>query len=76
MAQSSGMQGNTVSPADVRAMLKDGGELALIDVREEGVFSEEGHPLGEELLKLVADKGGRAKIGKMARSKLALAEQG
>ncbi|HEY3820735.1 MAG TPA: HEAT repeat domain-containing protein [Polyangiaceae bacterium] len=39
-------------------------------------FSEEGHPLGEELLRIVADEGGRAKIGKMARSKLALAEQG
>ncbi|MGE0260573.1 MAG: rhodanese-like domain-containing protein [Alphaproteobacteria bacterium] len=33
-----------VSPAEVRAMLRDGGEIALIDVREEGVFSEEGHP--------------------------------
>jgi rhodanese-related sulfurtransferase len=33
-----------VIPADVRAMLQDGGELALFDVREEGVFSEEGHP--------------------------------
>jgi len=28
----------------VRAMLRDGAEMALIDVREEGVFSEEGHP--------------------------------
>jgi HEAT repeat protein len=37
-------------------------------------FREQEHPLGEELLKLVADKGGRAKIGKMARSKLALGE--
>src|ERR1700693_3041730 len=33
-----------VSAGDVRAMLKDGGEIALFDVREEGVFSEEGHP--------------------------------
>src|SRR5206468_6262669 len=33
-----------VSPDEVRAMLRDGGEMALIDVREEGVFSEEGHP--------------------------------
>jgi rhodanese-related sulfurtransferase len=33
-----------VSPEEVRAMLRDGGEIALIDVREEGVFSEEGHP--------------------------------
>ena len=44
MTASGEIQGTTVSPADVRAMLKDGGELALIDVREEGVFSEEGHP--------------------------------
>ncbi|HTV89556.1 MAG TPA: rhodanese-like domain-containing protein [Stellaceae bacterium] len=34
-----------VSPAEVRAMLGDGGELALLDVREEGVFSDRGHPL-------------------------------
>jgi len=34
----------TVSPQEVRAMLKDGGEMALLDVREEGVFSEQGHP--------------------------------
>src|SRR5712691_11772976 len=33
-----------VSPEEVRAMLRDGAEMALIDVREEGVFSEEGHP--------------------------------
>src|SRR3954463_4942341 len=34
----------TVAPQQVRAMLKDGGEMALLDVREEGVFSEQGHP--------------------------------
>src|SRR5216683_671532 len=34
----------SVSPAEVRALLGDGAEMALIDVREEGVFSEEGHP--------------------------------
>ncbi len=33
-----------VAPEEVRAMLRDGGEMALLDVREEGVFSEEGHP--------------------------------
>jgi rhodanese-related sulfurtransferase/predicted metal-dependent enzyme (double-stranded beta helix superfamily) len=33
-----------VSPLEVRAMLGDGGEMALLDVREEGVFSEQGHP--------------------------------
>src|SRR3954471_12488427 len=34
----------TVAPQEVRAMLRDGGEMALLDVREEGVFSEQGHP--------------------------------
>ena len=33
-----------VPPAEARAMLKDRGEMALLDVREEGVFSEQGHP--------------------------------
>src|SRR3954465_5083994 len=33
-----------LSPGEVRAMLRDGGEIALLDVREEGVFSEQGHP--------------------------------
>lgn len=34
----------TVTPAAVKAMLRGPDELALIDVREEGVFSDEGHP--------------------------------
>jgi rhodanese-related sulfurtransferase len=34
-----------VSAQQVHAMLKDGSEMALLDVREEGVFSERGHPL-------------------------------
>ena len=29
--------------AQIRAMLKDGGEIAFFDVREEGVFSDAGH---------------------------------
>ena len=33
-----------LTPEAVRAMLRDGGEMALLDVREEGVFSDEGHP--------------------------------
>ena len=33
-----------VSPEDVREMLKDSDEIALLDVREEGVFSDKGHP--------------------------------
>lgn len=36
-------------------------------------FAEERHPLGSELLKVVATEGGRAKIAKMAKNKLALA---
>ncbi|MGH7435208.1 MAG: HEAT repeat domain-containing protein [Polyangiaceae bacterium] len=35
-------------------------------------FAESGAPLGTELLQAVADRGGRAKIAKMARSKLSL----
>src|SRR3954451_11807258 len=38
------MTNRVLSPADVRAMLRDGDEMALLDVREEGVFSEDGHP--------------------------------
>jgi hypothetical protein len=38
-------------------------------------FAESGHPLGEELLRTVVERGGRAKIAKMAKSKLALARQ-
>ena len=58
---------------DVGAHLRKDKSLELDHLYYVGFhFSEEGHPLGEELLKLVADKGGRAKIGKMARSKLAL----
>jgi len=33
-----------LTPEAVRAMLRDGGEMALLDMREEGVFSDEGHP--------------------------------
>src|ERR1700720_4113502 len=40
----SGISTALVSPLEVRAMLGDGGEMALLDVREEGVFSEQGHP--------------------------------
>ncbi|HEY8039956.1 MAG TPA: HEAT repeat domain-containing protein [Polyangiaceae bacterium] len=61
---------------DVGAQLRKDKSLELDHLYYVGFhFSEEGHPLGEELLKLVADKGGRAKIGKMAKSKLALGQQ-
>ena len=33
-------------------MLRDGGEMALLDVREEGVFSTKGHPLFANCLPL------------------------
>jgi hypothetical protein len=62
---------------DVGAKLRKDKALELDHLYYVGFhFSEEGHPLGEELLRIVADEGGRAKIGKMARSKLALGEQG
>jgi len=39
------MPANTaLTPVAVRTMLRDSGEMALLDVREEGVFSDEGHP--------------------------------
>jgi hypothetical protein len=37
-------------------------------------FAEEGHPIGEELLGEVVKKGGRSKVAKMAKNKLALVE--
>jgi rhodanese-related sulfurtransferase/predicted metal-dependent enzyme (double-stranded beta helix superfamily) len=42
--RASGIAAPLVSPSAVRAMLADGGEMAFLDVREEGVFSEQGHP--------------------------------
>jgi rhodanese-related sulfurtransferase len=36
--------GPVVSPDQVKAMLGADSEMALLDVREEGVFSEAGHP--------------------------------
>jgi rhodanese-related sulfurtransferase len=44
LSREPGAFGPTVTPAEVRAMLRGGGEMALLDVREEGVFSEDGHP--------------------------------
>jgi hypothetical protein len=37
-------------------------------------FTELDHPVGEELLEEVVKKGGRAKVAKMAKNKLALGE--
>ena len=39
------MNARTITPRDLRRMLDDGGELALLDVREEGVFARDGHVL-------------------------------
>jgi HEAT repeat protein len=61
---------------DVASMLRKDRSLELEDLYFLGFhFAEENLPLGEELLRLIVEKGGRAKIAKMARSKLALAEQ-
>jgi HEAT repeat protein len=60
---------------DVASQLRKDKSLSLDDLYYVGFhFSEEEHPLGEELLRTVVDKGGRAKIAKMARSKLALGD--
>jgi hypothetical protein len=59
---------------DVAAMLRKDRSLDLEDLYFLGFhFAEEDLPLGEELLRLIVEKGGRAKIAKMAKSKLALA---
>jgi HEAT repeat protein len=59
---------------DVGAQLRRDKSLELDHLYYVGFhFAEQGHPLGEELLRTVVDKGGRTKIAKMARSKLALA---
>lgn len=35
----------TITPQQLRQMLDDGGEIAVLDVREEGVYSRDGHLL-------------------------------
>jgi hypothetical protein len=35
----------TITPQQLRQMLNDGGEIAVLDVREEGVYSRDGHLL-------------------------------
>ena len=61
---------------DLAALLRKDRSLDLEDLYFVGFhFVEESLPLGEELLRLIVEKGGRARIAKMARSKLALAEQ-
>ncbi len=60
---------------DVAKALRTDKTLGLDELYYVGFhFVEDGHPLGEEMLTLVAERGGRAKIGKMAKNKLALTE--
>ncbi|HLK38306.1 MAG TPA: hypothetical protein VKU41_16200, partial [Polyangiaceae bacterium] len=60
---------------DVATHLKKDRSLDLSHLYYVGFhFAEQGDPVGEELLKTVVEKGGRAKIAKMARSKLALVD--
>lgn len=60
---------------DVAKALRTDKGLELEDLYYVGFhFAEDGHPLGEELLSEVVKKGGRAKIGRMAKNKLELVE--
>ncbi|MFO0739698.1 MAG: HEAT repeat domain-containing protein [Labilithrix sp.] len=60
---------------DVAKSLKKDRALELDHLYYVGFhFAELNHPLGDELLEEVVKKGGRAKIAKMAKNKLALAE--
>ncbi len=59
---------------DVVQALKKDKTLELDDLYYVGFhFTERRQPLGPELLSLVADRGGRTKVGKMAKNKLKLA---
>ncbi|MBK7971825.1 MAG: HEAT repeat domain-containing protein [Deltaproteobacteria bacterium] len=58
---------------DVGAALRKDKAISLDDLYHVGFhFAERGQPLGIELLEAVIAKGGRTKLGKMARNKLAL----
>jgi HEAT repeat protein len=58
---------------DVAAALRKDRGIDLEQIFYVGFhFSEEGHPIGEELLTEVVKKGGRTKIAKMAKNKLEL----
>jgi HEAT repeat protein len=60
---------------DVAAALRKDRSMELGDLYYVGFhFVEQGHPIGEELLAEVVKKGGRAKVARMAKNKLALAE--
>ena len=58
---------------DVGSALRKDRSLGLEQLYYVGFhWAEQGHPLGEELLGEVVDKGGRGKLARMAKSKLAL----
>jgi HEAT repeat protein len=60
---------------DVFKALRTDKSLGLDELYYVGFhFAEDGHPIGEELLAEVVKKGGRAKIGRMAKNKLELAQ--
>jgi len=60
--------------ADVADRLRKDRSVALEQLYYLGFhFAEQDGPVGAELLRTVVERGGRAKIAKMARSKLALA---
>jgi HEAT repeat protein len=62
---------------DVFQALKKDKTLELDDLYYVGFhFSERRQPLGEEILSIVAERGGRTKVGKMAKNKLKLAGPG
>jgi hypothetical protein len=62
---------------DVAKALRTDKSLGLEELYYVGFhFAEDGHPLGEELLAEVVKKGGRQKIGRMAKNKLELVEAG
>jgi hypothetical protein len=61
---------------DVARALKKDRSLGLEELYYVGFyFAEKKDPLGEELLSEVVAKGGRTKLGKMAKNKLALASR-
>ena len=58
---------------DVLAALRKDRNVELEHIFYVGFhFTEEGHPVGEDLLHEVVKKGGRAKLAKMAKNKLSL----
>lgn len=58
---------------DVGAALRKDRSLELDDLYYVGFhFAEDGAPVGEELLELVAEKGGKTKIARAAKNKLSL----